>query len=201
MPAVYLAVLLSASAFVMTVFSFFFFRSYLKRRTGQERILSELREEIDSIVLSLDEKTERDISLIEEREKNLKLLLDDIDKRLRVYTRELENRRKDEAVHAALAAKPRAPTYQELGKSRRRLSAQTGETTEIAAAELPAVEPPPPPPAVSAPPPPEPGAMGEQEQIRELARAGFAPPIIASRLGISIAEVEFVMALMERREQ
>ncbi|MCL2232500.1 MAG: hypothetical protein FWB99_05420, partial [Treponema sp.] len=152
MPAVYLAVFLSAAAFVMSLFSFFYFRSYLKRRTGHEHILSELREEIDGIVLSLDEKTERDISLIENREKNLKLLLEETDKRLKVYIRELENRRKDEDVRAALAPKPHAPTYQELGKSRRRFSAQA----EAETAETPPAEPPPAP----APPPPEPAPMG-----------------------------------------
>jgi hypothetical protein len=37
------------------------------------------------------------------------------------------------------------------------------------------------------------------EQIRNLALAGFSPPLIASRLGISISEVELAMALLERR--
>ena len=196
MPAVYLAVLFSATALVMTVFSFFFFHSYLKRRTGQERILSELREEVNSIILSIEEKTDRDISLIEEREKNLKTLLEDIDKRLKVYTRELESRRKDEAVRAALAAKPAAPTYQELGKGRFRL---IGQTEGDAAADPPPSLPPPenrPPPAEQAPSAPLP----EGEEIRELSRAGFSPQVIASRLGLSIAEVEFVTTLMERRD-
>jgi len=204
MPAVYLAVILSASALALSVFSFFFLKSYLKRRTGQERILSELREEIDNIVLSLDEKTDRDISLIEEREKALRSLLGDVDKRLRIYVRELEKRREDEAAHSDLAAKAKAPGYLELGKNRYRLNEQTL------------------PPAASSAPAPVPEAAevnGSHEvephavdpapaaqipvgkQIRELVRAGFTPPVIASRLGLSIAEVEVVTALMERRER
>ena len=197
MPAVYLAVFLSALALVISVFSFFFFRYYLKRRTGQERILSELREEVDNIVLSLDEKTDRDISLIEEREKNLKVLLEEIDKRLRVYIRELEKRREDEAVHAALAPKPQAPTYQELGKSRYRLSGQAEPETPATEA-LPAARPA---PAEEESRRPVPAAsLSVGEQIQELVRAGFTPPVIASRLGLSIAEVEVATALMERRD-
>ena len=184
MPAVYLAVFLSACAFALSVFSFFFFRHYLKRRTGQERILSELREEVNNIVLSLDEKTDRDISLIEEREKALRSLLDEIDKRLKVYIRELGKRREDEAAHAALAAKAPAPTYNELGKSRYRLTEQGPPASEPAPAAAPA-----------------PSASTVVEQVRELVRAGFTAPAAASRLGISITEVELAMAFMEMREQ
>jgi len=193
--AVYLALLFSVLAFIMSVVSFFFFRSYLRRRTGQERILSELRQGVDSIVLSLDEKTDRDISLIEERERNLKSLLDEVDKRLKVYIREMEKRREDEAAHTALAAK--AMTYQELGKNRYRLSRQ-----EAAPAPPSAPQPAPQPAPQSAPPPaeaPVTAPLPVGEQIRELLRAGFSPPVIASRLGLSIAEVEVVTALMERR--
>jgi len=189
MPAVYIAVFFSASAFAISVFSFFFLRRYLKRRTGQERILSELREGVNSIVLSLDEKTDRDISLIEEREKALRRLLKDVDKSIKVYTRELEKNREDEAAHAALFAKPQSPTYLELGKNRYRISGQnTLPPQEPAPAE-----------ANNAPTPSAPVPVGEQ--IRELARAGFTPPVIASRLGLSITEVEVVTAIMERREQ
>jgi len=183
MPAVYLAVFLSAFAFALSVFSFFFFRYYLKRRTGQERILSELREEVDNIVLSLDEKTERDISLIEEREKALRSLLEETDKRLKVYIRELDKRREDEAALAALTAKPPTPTYQELGRNRYRATEQSPPASESAPAEA------------------APSASPVVEQIRELVRAGFTAPVVASRLGISITEVELAMAFMEMREQ
>ena len=199
--AVYLALWLSALALVISVFSFFYFRSYLKRRTGHERILSELREEVDNILRSIDETTDRDISLIEEREKSLKSLLEEIDRRLRLYIRELDKRREDEEAHAALAAKTQVPSYQELGKNRHRLSGQSAAV--VAAHAPPAPEPAPAAPAavVEAPPAPESSApLPVGERIRELTLAGFTPPVIASRLGLSIAEVEFATALMERRD-
>ena len=195
MTAAYLALLFSALAFAISVFSFFYFRRYLKRRTGQERILSELREEVNNIVRSIDEAADRDISLVEEREKALKSLLANVDKRLRLYIREVETRREAEDKHAALTTKTQSPTYQELGKSRYRLSPQDAPPPDAAPAHEPAAadnsgggET----SAVSAAP------LGEQ--IRELMRAGFAPPVIASRMGVSIAEVEFAAALMGRRD-
>jgi Flp pilus assembly protein TadB len=114
MPVVlYLAISLSTAAFVISVFSFFFFRAYLRRRTAQERILSELREEVDMIVRKIEHATDRDISLVKEREQGLKSLLAEVDKRLQLYIRELEKRREDENVHASITAKARAVTYQE----------------------------------------------------------------------------------------
>ena len=239
MPVLYLSLLFSAFAFVICVFSFFYFRSYLRRRTGQERILSELREEVDKILRSIDETTDRDISLIEEQEKKLKSLLEEIEKRLKVYVRELEKRRDAEDVSAQAAVGRRLQrnegTYQELGKNRYRLNGQGGaqpaESAPAAAAPVnPATPASPaetglwegagtsaatspgfPLPSFRVKPSGQPEAAETAEttavapppvgeRVRELVRAGFAPPVIASRLGLSIAEVEFAVALLERRD-
>jgi len=198
----YVAVTLSALALLGSVASFFYFRAYLRRRTGQERILSELREEVNSIVRSIDETTDRDISLIEERGKSLRALLEDVDKRLRVYVRELEKRREDEVIHLSLAERAPTPTYEELGKNRYHPHRQSlspapppaTQSAPVASALLAPADP------VAAQPPPESAPPPVGGQIRELVRAGLSPQVIASRLGLSIAEVEVVAALMERRE-
>ena len=213
MPSVYLALLFSVLSFTVSIFSFIFFRSYLNRRTSQERILAEIQEEVNSILKSIDETTDRDISLIEEREKNLKSLLEEIDKRLKVYIREIHIRREAEDAFAALSPKPpdkSSPaqgerTYQELGKNRYRLEeaghgdnsnpafplprfrVKQGSSSEPRLAETAGI------PETVSPPP------SVDDQIRELIRAGFTAPVIASRLGISISQVEFAEALMERR--
>ena len=232
--AVYVALLVSIASFLISVFSLFYFKSYLKRRTGQERILSELRDEVNKILKSIDETTDRDISLIEEREKNLKLLLEDIEKRLKVYIREMEKRRESEDAYAALsrAVPPVMPdikeavsvssgplppgqddrTYHELGKNRYRMSGQLPSQTDNSAPMETAKNSPGTKPEDSFPLPnfkvkPEEASVQQPGEtpavgarIRELMKAGFASSVIASRLGISIAEVEFAAALLERRE-
>ncbi|MCL2601625.1 MAG: hypothetical protein FWD91_02295 [Treponema sp.] len=201
MPTVFAAVALSALAFSISVFSFFYFRAYLRRRTAHGRILAELREEVNGILRLINETTDKDISLIEEREKNLKALLEDVDKRLRLYVREMERKEESQTLQASLVAQtqtppppqPHTPTYLELGKNRYRVSApQPGELFA-----------PPVPPADAAATAESTAAeeLSPVEQIRSLVRAGFTPPVVASRLGISIAEVEVVAALMERREE
>jgi len=214
--AAYLPLLLSALAFVVVIFSFLYLKSYIKARTSQERFLSGLREEVNSILKSINETTDRDISLIEEREKNLKALLGEVEKRLKVYIREVEVRREAEN------------TYRELGKKRYRFlqnlrdepeppgesealdeaAAQPGDSGEVTPQTNPSPAFPIPefqvkPQAPQGEPPKDELNFVKQpsigEQIHSLVRAGFSIPLIASRLGISIAEVEFAAALLERR--
>ena len=197
MPA-YLPLLLSALAFIFVIISFFYFRADIRVRTSQERFLAELREEVNSILKSINETTDRDISLIEEREKNLKALLSDIEKRLKVYIREVEVHRGAEEA------------YRELGKNRFRLPKDShGEAAQQEKphdSEEPAtVNPAFPIPEFKVKSPISQGEPRENppsvgEQVLSLARAGFSVPVIASRLGISIAEVEFAAAILERRD-
>ena len=225
---------LSATALAISIFSFFFFKSYLKRRTGQERILSEFREEVNKILRAIDETTERDISLVEERERKLKTILEETDKRLKLFIREMENGRDAENTYASLRQKNMVnsssggkPSYEELGKSRYRLlkrddaqelpdEREAHENTEPDKAVRGIRE-------TSSALPGAPGSSfplpdfvvkgddtakaknseplpSMSEQIRAFLHAGLAANIIASRLGISIAEVEFFVALLERRE-
>ena len=189
----YLPVLFSVFALLISIFSFLYHRSYLKRRTSQKQILSELREEVNEILKSINETTERDITLIEEREKRLKDLLNEIDRRLNTYIKELELRNQADRSYAA------------LGKKRHRIKKAAQET------EAPASPPPAQPELPLAPAAPSPAAPADSqsdphsqspatgEQVRSLLKAGVSPPIVAARLGLSISEVEFASALMERR--
>ena len=175
--------------------------------------MSEFREEVNGILQSINETADRDISILEEKERNLKALLEDIEKRHKIFIRDLEKHRDAEEAYAALQQKksPGAvpavqPSYQELGKNRYRVNASVA--AEPAAPDLvqeeKSVVPENPNPAF-----PLPSFSVSQEaddtpsvrdQIHSLVREGFPIPIIASRLRLSIAEVEFAAALLERRD-
>jgi len=182
--------LFSLFALITSIFSFFYFRSYLRRRTSQEQILSDLQEEVNSILKSINEITERDITLIEEREKELKGLLNEIEKRLKIYIREMDQARNAEEA------------YQELGKNRyrinRQLALQAAES-EKAVENQKTPEAAFPLPDFDLKTETESPAPSLGEQIHSLLRSGFPEAVVASRLGISIAEVEFAAALLKRR--
>ncbi|MDR2052287.1 MAG: hypothetical protein LBP80_02655 [Treponema sp.] len=100
------ALILSAGSLILCGFSFVFFLNYLKRRTGRDRILSELladlREEAAKIERAINAVTDRDVTLVEDRVKTLRALLEDTDRRIAVYVREFERRRSQEETFDAL---------------------------------------------------------------------------------------------------
>jgi hypothetical protein len=172
---------LSLVSLLFCFFSFLYLRAYIRRSLSQEESISAARDEVNRIIRRIEEITDRDISLIEDRGKTLKALLEEADKRIRVYAKELEKGRNAQK------------TYQELGNSLGSSPPVFSPSGEQGA-------------AAAAPPLPPAGQMDEKaapknmnEQIRNLALAGFSPPLIASRLGISISEVELAMALFERK--
>ena len=223
MLAPYLTLLLSAFAFAISVFSFFYFRSWLRARTSHARILSEMRDEVNSILKSINETTDRDISLIEEREKNLKTLLADIEKRLKVYVREVEVHRGAEEAYRELGKNRYHFRPDEARESKSRASSDLPRESDSRSESqprsegvqqnrnmdtqkaAPQVKPAFPVPQFMVKPESAQEALPESlppvgEQIFLLVKAGFSIPAIASRLGISISEVEFAAALLERRD-
>jgi len=216
--ALYLPLLLSALAFLISIISFFVLRSYVRRRTSrewiiQEGILKEIREEVNALLRSIDETTDRNITLIKGGEENLKSTLGEVEKRLKVYIREMEKRPRQEETYKSLLASTspdRSPIatnsegagdgmYVDLGKLRYSIKRQdTIDTSSSASIPMPAAEPKPVEPKVVTNPA---GTPPAREQINTLFKAGFSAPVIASRLGLSITEVEFVTELLQRREE
>ena len=193
MSAVYLPLLISAATLLICIVSFLYLKSHLKRKTNlqylRNEVLSEIREEVNMILRAIDEATERDISLIKERENELKSTLEEIDRRLKVYIREIESQKKADEIYAQAAAAvpaeqaPPAPqndgTYLELGKQRYKPAPAAFPLPDFSVKE-------------------KEGPSTTAEKIRELLQMGFPAQAIASRLGISIAEAEFAAALYER---
>ncbi|MDR0644666.1 MAG: hypothetical protein LBG05_07135 [Treponema sp.] len=158
-------------------------RAWLEKRTGQDRILAEFREEVGKLITEIDAATDRDATLIEDRIKSLKTLLEDVDRRIILHGEEITRRRNH------------AETYAELGRKQ----IFDGETKTVIEAKSSADEKPSVPHTEIAAPPPAPRTF--HEQVRELSRAGFSPNLIAAKLGVSIAAVELAIAIPERKER
>lgn len=94
--------ILSILSILFWALSFLYFRSYLARKTGPQRILSDFRDEVDKLIAEIDAATDRDSSLIEDRIKALRTLLDEADRRIASYSREVERRSSEERAYAEL---------------------------------------------------------------------------------------------------
>jgi hypothetical protein len=200
---------ISVFCLLFCVISLLYVKWYIKRRTSTSELLAEYRAEVYRLNAEINAVTDRDTLLVEDRIKKLKEILEDTDKRVKVYTQELDRSRTGEALYTSLGRGIRAalktpteispefplvsPPAPEMSAQIPKLTLVRTERTHVAAAPVT------PAPAPSVPKPPSKRQI--RAQIEELVQEGIAPADIASRLGISIAEVNFAMNLMNSRKQ
>ncbi|MCL2762539.1 MAG: hypothetical protein FWD36_04945, partial [Treponema sp.] len=95
-------IVLSTISICLCVISFFFFRWYIARKTAARELLADYRAEVHRLIAEIDAATDRDSLLVEERIKILRKLLEDTDRRIAVYMRELQRSRSGELMYASL---------------------------------------------------------------------------------------------------
>jgi len=200
MNIVYFVLIISVS---FNFFIFFYFKWYIKRRTSSSALLPEHRTEINRLIADIDAATDRDSLLVEERIKKLKEILDDTDKRISVYVKELDKSRAGEALYTNLgrgiraALKTEAPPVQNQSAP---LSAARPDTILKTPAPLQQTLPLETPSNTQTAEPAKPPSKRQiRAQIDLLANEGVSPEEIASRLDISIAEVDLAMNLRRRK--
>jgi hypothetical protein len=98
-----LSLIFAAASLLLCGFSFIYFQSYLRRRTGARRILEDFEEEVNKLIAGIDAAADRDITLLEDRTTAIKAMLETLDRRMAAHARELERREKQEAALNALA--------------------------------------------------------------------------------------------------
>jgi hypothetical protein len=187
-----LPVIFSTASLILCVFFFFYFQASLRRKTDPREILENYRDEVNKLIFDIDAVTERDASLVEERVKYLKSLLEDLDKKIGVYVREVDRRRNAETVYRALGQNPKAvipPRENPPGPEGLKPPAPHAAAPDFSSAP-PGEERPP------ATPPLE--TVSLKEQVAGLAAQGLSPSVIAARLKVSISEVELIIALRTR---
>lgn len=194
----------SVASLILWAFSFLYVRSLILKRTSKDRILAEFRDEVDRLIADIDAATDRDIGLIEDRLKTLKALLDETDKRILSYSKELQRRSMQEQAYADLgrrqgSARPvqRNPIIQERQDSlfdENKAGSLTAEKT-VHAEETPreTPQPIPTPRFVKAETEIKPKPPSFSEQVLELYLAGFSPELIASKLKVTVAEVDLAI--------
>ena len=184
-----IAFFISLTGLVFCFFIFFYFKWYIKRRTSAEELLAEYRSEVYRLIAEIDSATDRDSLLVEDRIKKLKAILEDTDKRISVYVRELDRSRSGEALYRSLGQGIRAAL-----KTEQPPQAAPAQTAGEKQSE---VMPPPAQPDLRTG---EPAAETSRQQIRSqieaLARKGISPQKIASRLNISLSEVDLALNLL-----
>jgi len=167
----------------LMAFLFFYFKWYIKKRTSVSEQLEEYRTEVIKLNAEIDRITDRDSQLIEDRVKKLKELLEEADRRVSVYAKELEKSRRGEALYTSLGRGIRAAlkTEEEPAQSAPQLSSVRPQNLASPAKEEPPSKPP--------------SKRQIRSSIDQLLNEGLSPEQVASRLDISIAEVNLAINL------
>ena len=203
-----IALIISVFSLVFCCFVFFYTKWYIKRRTSAGELLAEYRSEVYRLIAEIDAATDRDSRLVEDRIKTLKSLMEDTDKRIAVYLRELDRSRSGEALYTSLGRGIRAALNTPPADEKQKPSADTAFAPLQPAQTLPPVTAPQTvqtsqpnlSPQAAAPEEP-PSKQQRRVQIANLVAQGLAPAEIASRLDLSLSEVELAMNLIGYRGQ
>jgi hypothetical protein len=199
--------ILSVISLCLCVAGFFFFRWYIERKTAARELLADYRTEVHRLIAEIDAAADRDSLLVEERIKTLKKILDDTDRRISVYMRELQRSRAGEAMYAnlgrgiraALDSRP-APAAEAAGVAEPVEAVEAIEAVEVTGLQKPLA---PVNPHQQEPPAPQtakrkPKKTRIKVQIAEMSAQGLSPAEIASRLDLSLAEVDLALNLLKR---
>jgi hypothetical protein len=170
----------------------FLIRARIRRYLELENLLAGVRDESRALVLELNETADRNVTLVEDRMVALRELLAEVDRRIGVERREYTTRENEREVYARLSKRrpivpeserqaqaafdgaapeaPSAPITLNLG------------TPEVGIAETSVVP-----------------ARTRREEAIELYRRGFSADIIAARTQATVAEIELLVEMEERR--
>ncbi len=198
----------------------FLIRARVRRYLELENLLAGVREEARALVLELNETADRNVSLVEDRMTALRDLLAEADRRIAVGKRELATRANEREVYAKLSKRrpivPESSRNAEAGEARA-VAAGNGAPSEAAApadSDAPnsfslgpsesSVGPasfagPCRSPEISVPDNSVVPMKTLREEALELHRQGISADLIAARTGATVAEIELLLEIEERR--
>jgi CCR4-NOT transcriptional regulation complex NOT5 subunit len=214
-----ISVIIAIAGMALTIIFFFYLRWYIGKKITAESLVAEQRAELQKLIADLDFFTDRDTQLVEERINTLKKLLEDTDKRIAVYVRELDRSRIGEALYADLGKKirsvttvpkPAAPSaaveqalpFADEASGSEIAIQKTAEKFASLQTEIPGQNVSESPATTSSAATPS-AATGEKQLLRvkiaELSAQGLSTSQIASHLKISLSEVDIALSLLKRR--
>jgi hypothetical protein len=181
----------SSASLLFCGFFFIYFRRYIRRRTSHDSILADCEDAVARLEAQIDAITDRDAQLVEERIKNLKKLLENVDRRISLLSRIEDQRKPAEVLYNFPGNRIPFPGPAAL-------NTESGDKAFSGPGPVDTPLTPPPAPEDSAPASvPEYGEDTRSlvDRAAELDRAGLSPKLIASRLGVSVSEAELAVTV------
>jgi hypothetical protein len=174
-------------------------RDRLQRAASAQAQVAEIREEVSRLLVELNQVTDRNLALMEDKVASLNDALSTADKKIGLLRREIEKHDVGSQIYSRLAE----------GRPRPVPPPAAAQMPEPAPAPRPAEEREPP-PALAVELSEKPTSAGAaaagsapdlRERVMMLHRAGFSLSLIASRVGAPLGEVELIVSLEQRKGQ
>jgi len=186
-----------AMALLLWFSALLYLKSFVRKRTSPDHILGLLQEEVRQLEADIDEKTERDLQLLEEKMQALRVICAEIDRRIAVYDRELERREKEAKTMAVLERSRGALNPpKKFSEKTRPEPLKIVVSPESQVVNQPVVKQ----PAVKQAGVKLPGVKLPpiKDRIAELYRAGFSPELIAKQLELTPGEVTLYINMVKK---
>lgn len=195
---------------IIMVFMFLFLSRRLHRQYNSKQFMAEMQQEVNAIITEMNQTTERNLQLIEDRMEQVAALTAQLDKRI-IMAKSAEEKRPDSGGTYNQITQQRRQIQREMSREPIRdidlFNAVEGEPVAELAAPTPT-----PPPLAEQKPAAEPpltvspnaqvvklqkiqGREAMKAQVTDMAQAGIAPSLIAQHFGISLGEVELIISL------
>ena len=176
-----LSILISFTVSLVTVIvSFFFCRRKLRRELETGMILQKLKLEIGEMLTALNGTTERNIALLENQVRIINDLIKKASKTAGVLKREQEKQKNIEQVYSSLGRlKPLTLEVEEAQKEETLSSVNAPGVSETSGIDF--------------------ESLSIRERALVLHRNGEKLEAIATRLDMSLGEIELIISLHERR--
>jgi len=160
-------------------------RKKIQRLLGGEEALDAIRDEINRLIVELNQTSDRNIGIIEERIGRLKRLVDEADRKITLLAKESEKVRIGSDVYDRLK-KSKSLVSGEVPQEKREPRDASKESVDLSA-------------RVAAGGTIEksgmPGTGTATSQVLELYRQGFEPKFIAAKTGSTLGEIELIISL------
>jgi hypothetical protein len=210
--------IISIIFFALCLIMFFYLKWLIDKRTKSSALLAaglgDRQVEVARLIAEIDRITDRDSQLVEDRILKLKAVIEEADKRIAVYLKELEKNRSSESLYTSLGRGIRDALENPEPEKAPILPQDTIELSDAAFSanqdeqamlnplrpsfsevmELPLTEV----PSDTGKPPAPPTRQQIRTHIDILLREGRSPEEIASQLEISIAEVNLAINLRRK---
>lgn len=157
----------------------------IKKGNDSSQIISEIRQEVDELVVELNQTTDRNIGLIEERIRTLSQTMEEADKRIRLLKKSTDTHTMNTATYSRIGPRVQATSRENDSPPAedRTIDNGTPSAEESSLNKGPRT------------------IEQSRERVKELRAQGMSSEIIASKLDFTVGEVELMITMMEGKNR